>query len=368
MRSRWLFSYVVDHDEGYSPNPAGGRCTLANCKFSQSGKANIVELARPGDWIVGTGGKSPYSAGHGRMIYAMRVSRQIPLARYLSAPEFAGRGDRFLSGPTVTGRFALISDEFYYFGRSAVELSAFGSKHLAHPLEKRGPGYRRDFNEPFIADFETWLRGAFRPGIHGEPCAGAPPHWQSGSTLSRAGRRCKPCGPAAEPLRCMVKAPDECSDAELDSFRALAEESREVDPANLFARVRRAKWLAFLKLADETVGIAALKVPDRSYREKIATNAGARVDEGSFPYELGWVYIRPIAEGRKGSRQLVEALLERVGSAGIFATSATDKDRMHRTLRRYGFTQSGKSYASTLHPGRVLLLFLRSARSLLQAE
>lgn len=70
-------------------------------------------------------------------------------------------------------------------------------------------------------------------------------------------------------MTCIVKAPGECSDVELDAFRVLAEESREVDPANLTARVRRARWLAFLKLADEAIGIAALKVPDSSYREKI---------------------------------------------------------------------------------------------------
>lgn len=29
-----LFSYVVEHDEGRSPNPFGSYCTLANCKFS----------------------------------------------------------------------------------------------------------------------------------------------------------------------------------------------------------------------------------------------------------------------------------------------------------------------------------------------
>ncbi|MDQ3119099.1 MAG: hypothetical protein M3Q89_05955, partial [Verrucomicrobiota bacterium] len=42
-----LFSCVVDHDLGLSPDPFGGYCTLAYCKFSRHGThPNIVELAR----------------------------------------------------------------------------------------------------------------------------------------------------------------------------------------------------------------------------------------------------------------------------------------------------------------------------------
>ena len=30
-----LFSYVVARDTGFAPNPSGGYCTLANCKFKK---------------------------------------------------------------------------------------------------------------------------------------------------------------------------------------------------------------------------------------------------------------------------------------------------------------------------------------------
>lgn len=54
-----LFSYVVDHDHGFAPNPYGGYCTLVHCKFGgERGRQNIVEMAKVGDWIVGTGGRS----------------------------------------------------------------------------------------------------------------------------------------------------------------------------------------------------------------------------------------------------------------------------------------------------------------------
>jgi Nucleotide modification associated domain 2 len=53
-----VFSYVVQHDTGYAPNPYFGVCTLCRCKFrrSRTNSKNIVELADVGDWILGTGG------------------------------------------------------------------------------------------------------------------------------------------------------------------------------------------------------------------------------------------------------------------------------------------------------------------------
>lgn len=42
-----LFSYVVVHDTGFSPNSFHGACTLACCK------PKIRLSAELGDWIVG---------------------------------------------------------------------------------------------------------------------------------------------------------------------------------------------------------------------------------------------------------------------------------------------------------------------------
>src|ERR1700674_766197 len=94
MRERYMFSYVVDHDMGKAPNPVGRHCSLANCKFSQSNKRNLIEMADVKDWVIGTGGVSAQSAGHGRLIYAMRIGRKIPLRQYASQPQYAGRIDR----------------------------------------------------------------------------------------------------------------------------------------------------------------------------------------------------------------------------------------------------------------------------------
>jgi hypothetical protein len=189
MRCRTLYCYVVDHDLGYAPNPVGGLCTLAYCKFSQSGRRNLVEMTAVGDWVVGTGGKSHESAGHGRMIYAMQVTLKIPLDRYVTSPQFLGRADRFASAPHSGGRFALISNKFWYFGRNAIDVSLIPARHLPHRFEKRGPGYRADFSTQFIADFETWIQASYRPGIYGEPCGPLPSHWKRRSLSTQLRRR-----------------------------------------------------------------------------------------------------------------------------------------------------------------------------------
>jgi len=171
-----LFSYVVDHDLGFAPNPFGRFCTLAHCKFSNSRRRNIVELAKVGDWIAGTGGLNAQSAGHGKLIYAMPVTEKLTLRNYFDDSRFRGRADNIAAYARSTSRFALISNDFFYFGTRVADISKIPSRHLMHPFEKHGPGFRSDFDQPFIADFVAWLRSTFRRGVHAQPNAGRPAH------------------------------------------------------------------------------------------------------------------------------------------------------------------------------------------------
>jgi hypothetical protein len=163
-----LFSYVLDHDHGYAPNPFGGFCTLAKCKYGTK-KRNIVEMAKRGDWIVGTGGIDlNKSAGHGKLIYAMMVDEKIPLAEYCR--RYGSTRIDAKHDIAEKGRFALISSHFFYFGRNAINISKILSTHLDHPFEKSGPGHRSDFSEEFVTDFAKWLKANFKVGVHGSPC------------------------------------------------------------------------------------------------------------------------------------------------------------------------------------------------------
>jgi hypothetical protein len=187
-----LYSYVVQHDYGRSPNPRDGFCTPAFCKFSLDGiRPNVVELAEVGDWVIGTGGKSKPSAGHGRLVYAMRVTEKMNLRDYFRDPRFSRRAGNVLDLAGETERYALISDHFFYFGSSAPE---FAPRHK-ETIEKRGPRYRCRFTDEFIVDFLSWLEDRHPPGMLGRPCAEYPEDEACEEIRPRKGcrpRRCRP--------------------------------------------------------------------------------------------------------------------------------------------------------------------------------
>jgi hypothetical protein len=178
-----LFSYVVEHDTGHAPNPYFGFCTLCLCKFRDlPGKSrNIVELAKPGDWVVGTGGADQRkSAGHGKLIYAMQVETKITRQQYSDDRDFKAkkpvprgnydqeRGDNKPPSSTFERlqQFVLISKRhFYYFGRNAISIP----RKILPGLEKRGPGFKHNFDEAYVARFVEWI-SKNKTGVHGDPC------------------------------------------------------------------------------------------------------------------------------------------------------------------------------------------------------
>lgn len=171
-----VFSYVVDHDEGSEPNPYGGICTLCRCKYGKMlekskglhGPWNIVELAEKGDWIIGTGGSDLHkSAGHGRLVYAMRVDKTPTGSQCIADKRFKNRlPSEPLTDFQKEKQFALISEHFYYFGskpfdNKPIDISGFG-------LEANPRGFH--YVEPIVFNrFREWLEGRYQMGIHGEP-------------------------------------------------------------------------------------------------------------------------------------------------------------------------------------------------------
>jgi hypothetical protein len=67
-----LYSYIVTHDTGFSPNPFFGYCTLACCK------PVIRRTAKQGDWVIGLTPKSDRN----HIVYFMRVDEVIGLDKY----------------------------------------------------------------------------------------------------------------------------------------------------------------------------------------------------------------------------------------------------------------------------------------------
>ena len=188
-----LFSYVLRYDDGAAPNPFWGTCTLAICKPAIRRKAQI------GDWVAGTGSKnSPVKDISGRLVYAMKVTGKMTLQQYdefckNSLPGkipkwFTGKfkermGDciyDYLNGevPTLrpsvhkelnrnrdlSGKFVLLSEEFYYFGNKPIPLP----EELA-PIVKTNQGHKRIESEFLIRSFELWINKFPMNQLKGQP-------------------------------------------------------------------------------------------------------------------------------------------------------------------------------------------------------
>jgi putative DNA base modification enzyme with NMAD domain len=181
VKNMRLFSYVVEHDTGDAPNPYYRSCTLCLCKFrkSRTKPRNIVELAETGDWVVGTGGANERrSAGHGKLVYAMQVTEKLTRQQYFESPRFAAkkpvangsdsqrRGDnkRPASSFERACQFVLISRRFYYFGGKGIQIPPRRFPHF----EKKGPGFRSDFDEKYVKQFEEWITRC-KAGKRGDP-------------------------------------------------------------------------------------------------------------------------------------------------------------------------------------------------------
>ncbi|MFN4281419.1 MAG: hypothetical protein ACK4NA_02125 [Alphaproteobacteria bacterium] len=207
-----LFSYVVEHDLGFAPNPFHGFCTLACCK------PEIRKKAKEGDYIIGTGATRPGLLGH--ITYWMRVDEILTFDEYWSDRRFRykkpymegttmlrygdniyhrsggkdfqqedsfhshedgslSRGD--LKRDTQKTERVLIGRDFSYWGRNGILLP----EHL-QCLVKKGPGHKCRFTEEQIAMFHAWLSNQRERGFKGEPA-----HWQFIGQLKRRPSRAR---------------------------------------------------------------------------------------------------------------------------------------------------------------------------------
>lgn len=178
-----LFSYTVDSDTGFAPNPFHGVCTLACCK------PVIRRKAKKGDYVIGHAGK-----GDGyRIIYAMKVTDKKTFNQYwndenfrIKRPDMSAGGKKALgdniyhwddglqeyrqehschSNPDGTENlknkrhdtkgddyWVLISTNFVYWGRQSPKAPGF---HM--DIVKHGPGHRCRFDSKTVETFIKWF-------------------------------------------------------------------------------------------------------------------------------------------------------------------------------------------------------------------
>ena len=189
-----VFSYIVVHDTGFSPNPFHGLLTLACCKPLIRRTANV------GDIIVGLSSRSE------RIVYATQVAEVIGFEEYWADPRYQARrpvmdspqivyraGDNIyepvaggyrqlpsfhsnrdgsedvgLKRTDLSGNHVLVCERFTYWGRSGPA--------LPEELEflAVGRGHRSNFTSDQVSVVARWF--ADLPG----GVLGAPAQWKAG--------------------------------------------------------------------------------------------------------------------------------------------------------------------------------------------
>jgi hypothetical protein len=191
-----LYSYIVTRDFGFAPNPFPPYCTLATCKPLIRRSANI------NDWIIGVGSAAKESQYRNKLIFAMQVQEKLTFDQYWNDPRFLYKrpvmngskkqmyGDNvYHSGPDnifiqedshhsfdnglinqrnydrdLPGIYVLISNSYWYWGRSAIELPL-----QFHQFIKDGIGQKKINDEKQIHNFANWLNSFSEDGYIDKP-------------------------------------------------------------------------------------------------------------------------------------------------------------------------------------------------------
>ena len=197
-----IFTYIIDHDLGFAPNPIHGCCTLAACK------PLIRKHAAAGDLVIGTGSRP--NKLEGRLSYWMRVTKVTNFEDYWAVPEcrpkrptmngsrmqrygdniyhrdphsgawlqansFHSEEDGSLSGPNLakdTGATdrVLVSEDFAYWGGEDPPEIPTSLAEFVHTTQ----GHRCRFGPELVAAFMDWLGALPLP-----PVLGRPANWPS---------------------------------------------------------------------------------------------------------------------------------------------------------------------------------------------
>ena len=168
------FAYILRVDSGFAPNPFFNFCTLATCK------PKIRKKAQKGDWIFGLGSQKY----RGRLIYAMKVTDKRTFDEYWTNKQFSKKksadksakkrcGDNIYHTDSnghwiqeknpahgkkhkerdIRGKFVLISDYFFYFGKNHIALpNSF--KEETKNLRQGHKYIDKKIGEPFIRFLE----------------------------------------------------------------------------------------------------------------------------------------------------------------------------------------------------------------------
>lgn len=90
------------------------------------------------------------------------------------------------------------------------------------------------------------------------------------------------------------------------------------------------------------IAVAAIKVPQRSYVEKVFGYAGLKDAAQNYSYELGYCVTDEAFKGQGLCKKIVAVLLSQTSVARLFAT--TQSPAMAHILTSQGFNKVGKTH------------------------
>ncbi|WP_177236336.1 GNAT family N-acetyltransferase [Albimonas pacifica] len=153
-----------------------------------------------------------------------------------------------------------------------------------------------------------------------------------------------------------VGVPEDFDEHSIASMAELIERGGEV-AVGVKARLMGANWLGLITHDDVPVGVAAIKKPAKSYRERVFVSAGYLAKD-ACKSELGWIYLDE-AHRRKGKMaSLLAELWECVGDARVFATTRVSNEAMVAILKKLGFAKFGGDFPSRLNESEMLSLYV----------
>ena len=202
-----LFSYKMTHDTGFAPNPFYGVLSLANCK------PQIRLKKKVGDYIAGFTSKRlcGEKVGEERLVFFMKVSQKLSYFEYFNDERYKNKipnksslmseaGDNiYMPDPTenggfiqlanpyhvkdemdhdLSGKFVLISHEFFYFGSGAIPI--FRSEfNIKVPKYQSAHGVKTD-NDVEIQKLYRYLSKSYKANI----AIHAPHSWKKGEPFN----------------------------------------------------------------------------------------------------------------------------------------------------------------------------------------
>lgn len=151
----------------------------------------------------------------------------------------------------------------------------------------------------------------------------------------------------------------DATQGEQDDFMRLVQEGGAVNEHYVRSGISRKGAKMVMARSDKIlVGVAALKVPLNSYRNRIGSNAKSRypIPKGLYPYELGYVSVSRQFGGQGIGGGLVKQVLDLSDGSGFFATTSNSVMK-NRLLPQAGFKPVGVPWTNGQNEKLQLFIF-----------